>query len=283
MQILFFGIALPVAFGLIFIVLQGIRNKLWKANYFSGLALASTLLLSAMSEDSFYSFTTQNLWLWFPLAVGLSALIASTGNAFTNSLRTGALIVCASAIPAALVLNIPNWQSPTSRFLLGVVTAIFAFFLNRVVERHNNFSTFIALSFSLTAASVLAMISGFAKLAVPIGAVSCCLGIVSLIRLITWTPAHNHVCLGLSGAVTITSVAVFGSATGLGYDTSGLPIICWVLSAIAPLGLWVGELPRICSRPTLSSWARIFGCAILSAVAIVIAVFVLNSPTLPIT
>ena len=276
MRILLFGIALPsfvgAAFGIWFIR----RKQAGGLDCFVGIALASALFLSAISEESLIHFAVLNRWLWFPLSILVCASIVALGAFFTNSPGARTLVVLTSTISAAVLLNIPSWEILINRLFLGVGAATSAILLAQVVKRRKNISTYLALSLSLIGPSVLAMLSGFAKLAIPIGAVSFCLGIISLVHIAIQSQSL-HRGVDLSGAVVIASIATLGAATGFGYDTTNLPISSWVIAAIAPLGLWLGELPMIRSRPTLSAWARICGCAILAATAILIAALFLSS------
>lgn len=282
MQILLFGIALPVIFGVGFSVLRVIRSRSPGFGSFFGVAIAIVLFTSAISEDSLQNFTTLNRWLWFPCSILLCGFITGIGDLFSRSFRSRVFISCASGILSALIMNIPEWGNVTSRLLLGMATALCSTLLFVVVQRRNYFSTTISLSFALIAPSVLAMLSGFAKLAVPIGAASCCIGFISLVRLATQSKKPLNEYVGFSGAVAIACIASLGAATGFSYDTSGIPVSAWVLASIAPLGLWLGELPIIRPRPILSAWARIMGCVILAASSIVITVFVLYLSTTPI-
>ena len=282
MQILLFGIALPVIFGVGFSVLRVIRSRSPGFGSFFGVAIAIVLFTSAISEDSLQNFTTLNRWLWFPCSILLCGFITGIGDLFSRSFRSRVFISCATGILGALVMNIPEWGNVTSRLLLGMATALCSTLLFVVVQRRNYFSTTISLSFALIAPSVLAMLSGFAKLAVPIGAAACCIGFISLVRLATQSKKPLNEYIGFSGAVAIACIAALGAATGFSYDTSGIPVSAWVLASIAPLGLWLGELPIIRPRPILSAWARIMGCVILAASSIVITVFVLYLSTTPI-
>ena len=282
MQILLFGIALPVIFGVAFSVWRVTRSREFRFGSFFGVAIAIVLLTSAISEDSLQNFTTLNRWLWFPCSILLCGFITGIGDLFSRSFGARVFISCSSVILGALFIDIPEWGNVTSRLVLGMAIALCSTVLFVVVERRNFFSTSISLSFALIAPSVLAMLSGFAKLAVPIGAASCCLGFVSLVRLATQSKAPLNECVGFSGAVVIACIAALGAATGWSYDTNEIPIAAWLLASIAPLGLWLGELPFIRSRPTLSAWARILGCVILAASSIFITLFALNSSTPPI-
>jgi len=282
MRILLFGVALPVILGVGFSVLRVNRSRAPGFGSFFGVAIAIVLFTSAISEDSLQNFTTLNRWLWFPCSILLCGFITGIGDLFSRSFGSRVFISCASAILGALVMNIPEWGNVTSRLLLGMATALCSTLLFVVVQRRNCFSTSISLCFALIAPSVLAMLSGFAKLAVPIGAASCCLGFISLVRLATQSKKPLNEYVGFGGAVAIACIAALGAATGLSYDTSGVPVAAWILASIAPLGLWLGELPIIRSRPTLSAWARIMGCVILAASSIVITVFLLYASTTPI-
>ena len=281
-QILLFGIALPVIFGVALSAWRMTRSRAFGFGSFFGVAISIVLFTSAISEESLRNFTTLNRWLWFPCSILLCGFITGIGDLFSRSFGARVFISCSSVILGALFINIPGWGNVTSRLVLGMATALCSTLLFVVVQRRNCFSTPLSLCFALIAPSVLAMLSGFAKLAVPIGAASCCLGFVSLVRLATQSKTPLNECVGFSGAVVIACIAALGAATGWGYDTGEIPVAAWLLASIAPLGLWLGELPIIRSRPTLSAWARILGCVILAASSIFITVFALNSSTPPI-
>ena len=281
-QILLFGIALPVIFGVALSAWRMTHSRAFGFGGFFGVAISIVLFTSAISEESLRNFTTLNRWLWFPCSILLCGFITGIGDLFSRSFGARVFISCSSVILGALFINIPGWGNVTSRLVLGMATALCSTLLFVVVQRRNCFSTPLSLCFALIAPSVLAMLSGFAKLAVPIGAASCCLGFVSLVRLATQSKTPLNECVGFSGAVVIACIAALGAATGWGYDTGEIPVAAWLLASIAPLGLWLGELPIIRSRPTLSAWARILGCVILAASSIFITVFALNSSTPPI-
>ena len=210
MQILLFGIALPSFVGTAFGIWFMRRKQAGRLDCFVGLALATTLFLSAISEDSLIQFMALNRWLWFPISMLLGAVVVGVGLLFANSLLARTLVVLASTISAAILLNIPSWEIFTNRLFLGVGAATSAIFLAQVVKRRANISTYIGLSLSLIGPSVLAMLSGFAKLAIPIGAVSFCLGIISLIHIAIQSKSLDR-AVGLSGAVVIASIAVLGA------------------------------------------------------------------------
>ncbi|MCE9619759.1 MAG: hypothetical protein K8R92_07595 [Planctomycetes bacterium] len=272
-QILLFGVALPATLGLLWLIVRRpFAAVSTRADSFVGWAFALTLAASALSQESIRGFPTQGGWLWFPLGVLLCALISGIEARFAQSKSWHIILVLVAVVPAALLLDIPEWKGLLSRVLLGIAAAIAAAALLRLSRDRNAFSTSIALSFSLVGASVVAMLSGFAKLAVPIGAVALCAGLLPLVRIafgFRRSPADHS--LGFDGAVVIATVASLGAATGYGYDTSGVPMASWICAALAPLGIALGEIPAFRSRRALSACARITGCAVLSAAAIVLA------------
>lgn len=278
-QILIFGIALPVVVGMVFSAWQIFRPKPYDSNIYFGLGISATLFASAMSQDSLANFTTQNRWLWFPLSIillgALSAISCVLLRCRSATIRN--LVVFASVVPAALLLKIPEWEHFTNRFILGVGAAIFAALLTIIVQKRNGFSIPMAFSFALVAPCALAILSGFAKLAVPIAAVSCCLGFLSLVRLLRKSQTQTRDFVGLSGGVVVATIAALGVATGFGYDTKNIPLTAWILAAIAPLGICLGEFAPIRSRPTLLAWSHIIGCIVLAATAILITVVAFNS------
>ena len=211
MRILLFGIALPsfvgAAFGIWFIR----RKQAGGLDCFVGIALASALFLSAISEESLIHFAVLNRWLWFPLSILVCASIVALGAFFTNSPGARTLVVLTSTISAAVLLNIPSWEILINRLFLGVGAATSAILLAQVVKRRKNISTYLALSLSLVGLSVLTMLSGFAKLAIPIGAVSVCLGIISVVHIAIQSQSL-HRGVDLSGAVVIAACADLAAA-----------------------------------------------------------------------
>ena len=278
-NIVFFGIVLPVVLGAACVAWWGSSTRARGGDFFWGPSLSITVFVSALSQDSLVNFTTQNKWLWFACSVLLCGLLVGAGIFFTRTSVTRAFVSCICAMLGALLLNIPGWLNIMERLLLAVAVVPCTLLLLIAVQKRVSFSTPMALSFALVAPSVLAMLSGFAKLSIPIGAASFFLGCASLIQVIFPFRTIIHARIGQSGAVVIASIAALGAATGFGYDTNGISTLGWLLAALTPLGLWLGEAPMIRTRPTLSVWARILGCVILAAASIVIALSDLNSPT----
>ena len=85
MQILLFGIALPVIFGVAFSVWRVTRSREFRFGSFFGVAIAIVLLTSAISEDPLQNFTTLNRWLWFPCSILLCGFITGIGDLFSRS------------------------------------------------------------------------------------------------------------------------------------------------------------------------------------------------------
>jgi hypothetical protein len=285
LQILLFGIALPTVIGLLYPTARRFVGRVRDASTesFLGGALAATLALSALSQESPRGFPAQGRWLWFPVAVASCAAVACAAAPWILARARRAALAAALMIAAAMCLQVPEWGSAAARLSLGVGAAALACGVLWFAVHRPGFSTPCALSLALVSPSMVAMLSGFAKLAVPIGAVSCCLGFASLLSLgtasrmrgespagsTTRTPAENT--LGFSGVIVVAATAALGAATGYGYDTVGVPAPAWLLAGAAPLGLALGELPLVRSRRALAAAARIAGCAIASAAAIVIA------------
>ena len=119
MQILLFGIALPSFVGAAFGIWFMRRKQAGRLDCFVGLALATTLFLSAMSEDSLIQFMALNRWLWFPISMLLGAVVVGAGLLFAQSPLARTLVVLASTISAAILLNIPSWEIFTNQLFLG--------------------------------------------------------------------------------------------------------------------------------------------------------------------
>ena len=174
MQILLYAIALPSFVGVMFSYCGNLARKISVLTGFNGCALAVTLLLSSMSQESLIQFASQNRWLWFPLTTFMIAVLTDACGLFKKIMPLRIYIACAVIILGAALLLIPSWDNLSHRLFLGVAVGGCATVLMLVVEKRKCFSTSLALSFSLITPSVLAMLSGFAKLAIPLGAVAFC-------------------------------------------------------------------------------------------------------------
>jgi hypothetical protein len=131
------------------------------------------------------------------------------------------------------------------------------------------FSFWCAQSLALAGVSLLALSSGFAKLAIPVGAVSALCGWVGVLAL--FTHPHRSVHAGISGSMTIMGVAVLSAAATYAFDTGELPASACVLAAVSPLGCWLGELPPFRMSRIASGLARILGCAVISGLVALVA------------
>jgi hypothetical protein len=131
------------------------------------------------------------------------------------------------------------------------------------------FSFWCAQSLALAGVSLLALASGFAKLAIPVGAVSALCGWIGVLAL--FTHPHRSVHAGISGSVAIAGVAALSSAATHAFDTGALPPSACVLAALAPLGCWLGELPPFRMSRIASGLARILGCAVISGLVALVA------------
>jgi len=231
-----------------------------------GVALAAACVTSARVQDHFGGLPPTNGWMWLPLVVLLVAVLgAAAGDGATG--RQGRGIACVViGLVAALLLPWPEWRAAESRLLLGAAIAACSALLLPLGMHRGNFSWWCAVSLGLVAPSVLALATGFAKLAITIGAVSCACGWIGVAAAVT-RPRHR-LHAGIAGTMVLACVAVVGSAAAFAFDMSGTPAWIFVLAAAAPLGAWLGEAPPFRGSAMVSALARVAGAAMITGAVI---------------
>jgi len=239
-----------------------------------GVSCALALLLSARANDSFGGFPPTNGWMWIVIAVCAVALVGAAAGERSGS-RTGRAIVCALAgCIAALLMPVPMWQSVDARLLLAGALGVIALLLFPVGMHRGGFSFWCACGMAIAGTSAVALLSGFAKLAVALGAVSCACGWIAVASALA-RPRHA-LHAGISGTLVIVAVTVLGAASAFGYETSSTPAWIFVAAGASPLGCWVGEAPPFRASRMASALARILGVAVLAGAAVTGAVLHAN-------
>jgi hypothetical protein len=231
-----------------------------------GLALATACVMSARAQDHFGGLPPSNGWMWLPVVVLLIAVVgAAAGDRATG--RQGRGIACVViGLIASLLLPWPEWRTAESRLLLGVAIAGCSALLLPLGMHRGNFSWWCAVSLGLVAPSVLSLATGFAKLAVTIGGVSCACGWIGVAAVLT-RPRHR-LHAGIAGTMVLACVSVIGSAAAFAFDTSGMPAWVFMLAAVAPLGAWMGEAPPFRGSAMVSALARVSGSAMITAAVV---------------
>jgi hypothetical protein len=128
---------------------------------------------------------------------------------------------------------------------------------------------FVALWIIAACASVLCVLSGFAKLGIVLGALSG--GSAALAVAAAIVPS---VRLGRAGATACACALTACMFIGAGYDESGFPCWTWVMLAISPAAMGIGERFVPATRSRTQFCAIVAGPAALALCAVACAVLV---------
>jgi len=128
----------------------------------------------------------------------------------------------------------------------------------------------------LAVASVMVLLSGFAKLAIVVGALSAMSATLAVCAGTIGRPAMGN---GLATSLVTAFVAC--AFLGCGYDESSYPHWTWALLAAAPAAAALGGLPGIRSRPRLCTMAVILAPAGVAAIALAAAIMATSTNAEP--
>lgn len=263
------GVLLPAACAVALLLVTRRWGTRWR-----GVSSGLALLLSARANDSFGGFPPTNGWMWIVIAVCITALVGAAAGERSGS-RTGRAIVCALAASlAALLMPMPMWQSADARLMLAGGLGLIALLMLPTGMHRGGFSWWCACSLAIAGTSAVALLTGFAKLAVSLGAVSCACGWIGVAAVLV-RPRHS-LPAGIAGTLALVAVTVLGAAAAFGYETSSTPTWIFIASAVSPLGCWLGEAPPFRASRMASALARILGVVVLAGSAVAGAVLHAN-------
>jgi len=263
-RLILHGVLLPAAFALALVNAVARRHERWM-----GVSLLLTFAISISNFDPIVAQPRQGAWTTIVLCLAVMVGIATIANHHGGG-RAGRGIVCVIAGSAgALMLTMPEWIAAERRLMLASALAACSALLLPPGMRRGGFSFWCAQSLALAGVSLLALSSGFAKLAIPVGAASALCGWIGVLALLT--RPHRAVHAGISGSIAIAGIAGLSSATVFAFDTGELPASACALAAMSPLGCWLGELPPFRASRVASGLARILGCAVISGLVALIA------------
>lgn len=242
----------------------------WKSGTrLRGLALVTALVISCAVQEPFDRLPPSAAWLWVPIAcLAAVAVGALAGERAVD--RVGRAITCGlAALLACVLLPLPEWGSASSRLSLGLAMATACALLLPVGMHRGGASFWIGACMAVFATGALVLVTGFAKLAVPVAAVGATCAVAAVLSL---RAPHRALHAGISGTIAIVSVVGAGCAAALAFDTSDLPIWIPVLCALAPLGLWLGEAAPFRASRVASGLARVLGVGAPACTAVIAAV-----------
>lgn len=231
-----------------------------------GVALAAAFAVSAGAQDALSFIPSDASWTWIPLAVAATALVgAAAGERGAGRVGRAATCVIAGSL-AALIMPLPEWRDDDARLMLAGAVALHGALLLPIGMHRGGFSSWLAFSVGLAGASVVSLMTGFAKLAVPCGAVSFACGCMGLLALAQ--RPHRSLHAGIAGALAIAACATLGSAGAFAFETGGVPKVAFVLAGMAPLGCWLGEAPPFRGSRAASALARVTGAMVLAGLGV---------------
>jgi len=234
-----------------------------------GVALLLAFAMSVAEADPIVMQPQQGRWTTVVLCLGLMIGVAVALHQI-GATRTGRwIIVAVAGCTGSLALTLPEWGDADRRLALAAALGVSAALLLPPGMHRGGFSFWCSQSLALGGVSLLALTSGFAKLAIPVGATSALCGWIGVLAL--FTKPHRSVHAGISGSVAIAGIAGLASATVFAFDTGTVPTSACTLAAIAPLGCWLGELPPFRTSRAASGLARILGCATICGLVALIA------------
>lgn len=233
-----------------------------------GVALLVAFVFSCLVQEPIDAMPPRAAWQWVPVAAIAATTVALAAGERAID-RVGRAIACALAASLACVLfPLPEWSTAASRLALGTSLATCSMLTLPIGMHRGGASFWIACGVSLGGTAALVLLTGFAKLAVPVGAVSAtCLVVAALTRL---TPRHA-LHAGIAGSVAIVCVTVLGCAAAFAFETADLPAWITVVGAAAPLGMWLGEAPPFRANRAASALARVLGSGVLALAAVMAA------------
>lgn len=211
---------------------------------------------------------------WLPVAVLVAAVLATALDRVARACGVAgtAIASCVVALSAMSLVGPPGFGGAGWR-LGAAVIVVLASVGSSAAARGTTRATFVAWWGTLAAASGACLLSGFAKLAVVLGAGSAAaaLGAV-LCGAFPWVRADAGV--GATFAVLLGA----GAFLGMGYDERGIPVACWAVIAAAPLAA-AAAIP-VRGRPSVAAALRA-GLPIAVALGAVAAAAALTASAAP--
>lgn len=204
---------------------------------------------------------------WLPVALAIGAVVSVITSA--ASIPTGQLLATVGTAACAMFILKPPGFTGLGYQIFAAVIAVVASLGAAKPATQFRVAPFVALWIIAACASVLCVLSGFAKLGIVLGALSG--GSAALAVAAAIVPS---VQLGRAGATAYTCALTACMFIGAGYDESGFPWWTWVMVAISPALMGIGArlvpatLPRIQFCAIVAGPAALAWCAVACAVLV---------------
>lgn len=191
---------------------------------------------------------------WLPVALAIGAVVSVITGTVSNH-QGQLLATVGTAVCAMFILKPPGFAGVGYQIIAATIAVVASLGAAKPATQFR-VAPFLALWIIAACASVLCVLSGFAKLGIVVGALSG--GSAALAVAAAIVPS---VRLGRGGATACACALTACMFIGAGYDESGFPWWTWVMLAISPALMGVGArfVPATCSRTQF--------CAIVAAPA----------------
>jgi hypothetical protein len=204
---------------------------------------------------------------WLPVALAIGAVVSVIASAV--SIPTGQLLATVgTAVCAMFILKPPGFAGVGYQTLTAAIAVVASLGAAKPATQFR-VAPFVALWIIAACASVLCVLSGFAKLGIVLGALSG--GSAALAVAAAIVPS---VRLGRAGATACACALTACMFIGAGYDESGFPWWTWVMLAISPALIGIGERFVPATRTRMQFCAIVAAPAALALCAVACAVLV---------
>jgi hypothetical protein len=230
----------------------------------AGAAIGTALIVSFLVVEGWPGVPPHARWQWLPFIVAAAGVI---GFACVMIGGIGAWL----AGPLCALALLAMFQSPPMEqaWLWKLVAAIGALVLYATMEsyahRRQGFMLPLALAIAFTATSIIIMEARFSKLSLLAASLAAAMAATVLVAIF-----RPQLSLATSGVAAVSTAAAAMITIGRLYADAGLPLAALLLAAIAPLGVWCGELP-ITRRRCLRVMVGITTVIALAAAAVLVA------------
>ena len=202
-----------------------------------------------------------------PVALAIGAGVSVLTSTVSN--RQGQLLATVGTAACAMFILKPPGLGGVGYQIFAAAIAVLASFGAAKPATQFRVAPFVALWIIAACASVLCVLSGFAKLGIVLGALSG--GSAALAVAAAIVPS---VRLGRAGATAYTCALTACMFIGAGYDESGFPWWTWVMLAISPALMGIGARFVPATRSRMQFCAIVAAPAALALCAVTCAVLV---------
>jgi hypothetical protein len=181
---------------------------------------------------------------WLPVALAIGAVVSVITSTVSNH-QGQLLATVGTAVCAMFILKPPGFAGVGYQILAATIAVVASLGASKPAMEFR-VAPFVALWIIAACASVLCVLSGFAKLGIVVGALSG--GSAALAVAAAIVPSLR---LGRGGATACACALTACIFIGIGYDESGFPWWTWVMLAISPALMGIGTRFVSATRPRM--------------------------------